>query len=139
MPKVKSHAPVREVLAAAVPGPVAPANGIETLVEVTALAVTVGEAGPGPGVTGVEVGAGEGERGGVGTGVSGVSVTAGRRTMVGVDEAAIAPLNAAPQPLNRKSRIKNKPSNAVFLIVNTPVSNILSYWTQFSSRSLTPW
>jgi hypothetical protein len=109
---------------------------METLVEVTAVAVNVGEDRLGPGV---EVGAGEGGRVGIGTGVAGISVTAGRGTMVGVDEAAIAPLNAAPQPLNRKSRLKNKPINVVFLIVNTPVSNILSYWTQFNSRSLTPW
>jgi hypothetical protein len=75
-------------------------------------------AGVGEGEAGWVVAAarvGERSRAAVG---SGVSVTAGRGTMVGVDEAALASLKAAPQPLNRNSRLKNKPSNVVFLIIS---------------------
>ena len=129
VPKVKSHVPVREALVAgAVSAPDAPVNWLVTADGITTVAVGVGEGGAEVGVAGA--GAGEGEGGkavgarvGV-SGVSGVSVTFGRGTMVGVDEAAAAPLKATPQPLSRISRINNRPISVVFLIIGTPVSNI---------------
>ena len=126
MPKVKSHVPVREALVA-VAATVAPFDWLGIAVGVTTIAVGVGEDRAEVGVTptGIGEGEGRGEAVGTGVGVSGASVLAGKGTMVGVDEAAAAPLKATLQPLSRISRIKNKPISVVFLIIGIPpVSNV---------------
>ncbi|MCQ3974058.1 MAG: hypothetical protein DPW09_11480 [Anaerolineae bacterium] len=81
-----------------------------TRVGVIAVAVEVGEEGTGVDVAGSGVDETKGDP-------VGVSVTADRGTIVGVDEAAAAPLKARPQPLNTIKRLKNKPIRNVFLII----------------------
>jgi hypothetical protein len=127
VPKVKSQVPVRDVLVAVSVADV-PANWLMSAEDVTTVAVGVGEGWGEVDVTGAGVGEIEGMGVAVdgGAGMSGVSVTVGKGTMVGVDEAAAAPLKAIPQPLNKISKTKNKLIKVVFLIISTPVSNVLS-------------
>jgi hypothetical protein len=119
VPKVKSHVPLRDERVAPVSTPAAPVDWLGAVGEATTVAAGVEAAEVGLGVAGTEVGVGDEAGVGVSVGVPGVSVTTGRRTMVGVDEAATAPLKTAPQPVSRISKI-NRPIKVIVLSMGTP-------------------
>jgi hypothetical protein len=86
------------------------------------MAVATGvEAGKVGSATGVGEAEGRGEVGG-----AGVAVTAGRGIIGGVDEAACAPFNPTPQPLNRINRI-NRPINGVVFMISVLLGQKLCF------------